>query len=138
MVWRDDGGCLVCGSQNAHGLHLQFTKTEDGAVADGVVPSHLQGFLGRSHGGIIAAVLDEAMYYAVAMRGMPGVATAEISVRYRKPLPTEEPFRVESRCERVTRRFAKASAVILVAGEVVAEAEGMFLPVPADIGFKGE
>jgi acyl-coenzyme A thioesterase PaaI-like protein len=137
-LWRDDGGCLVCGAENEHGLHLKFESTQDGARAEGVVPAHLQGFVGRSHGGIVAAVLDEAMYYAVAMGGTPGVATAEISVRYRRPLPTDATFEVEARRLRATRRFAKTQAVIRVAGEVVAEAEGTFLPVPSDIRFKGE
>lgn len=137
-IWRDDGGCLVCGPENEHGLQLHFEKTPDGARAEGAVPRHLQGFLGRSHGGIVAAVLDEAMYYAVALSGMPGVATAEISVRYRRPLPTEQPFRVEARCLRLSRRFAKTQATLSCGGEVVAEAEGTFLPVPSDIEIKGE
>ncbi len=137
-IWRDDGSCLVCGAENEQGLHLHFEKTDDGARAEGVVPAHLQGFVGRSHGGIVAAVLDEAMYYAVAMRGMPGVATAEISVRYRRPLPTEQVFQVDARCLRASRRFARTEAVIRVAGDVVAEAEGTFLPVPSDIEIKGE
>ncbi len=136
--WRDDGRCLVCGPENEYGLHLRFERSADGAYAEGVVPRHLQGFLGRSHGGIVAAVLDEAMYYAVALRGMPGVATAEISVRYRRPLPTEAAFRVEAKCLRATRRFAKAEAVIHAGGELVAEAAGTFLPVPSDIEIKGE
>ncbi len=137
-TWRDDGWCLVCGPENEHGLHLHFERTSDGACAEGVVPRHLQGFIGRSHGGIVAAVLDEAMYYAVALGGRPGVATAEISVRYRRPLPTEVPFRVEARCVRLTRRFATAEAAIRAGGELVAEATGTFLPVPSDIEIKGE
>jgi len=136
-MWRDDGACLVCGPQNPCGLHLHFARTENGAAAEGVVPAHLQGFVGRSHGGIVAAVLDEAMYYAVALAGLPGVATAEITVRYRRPLPTETPFRVEAECLRLSRRFAKTRAV-LSCGGLVAEAEATFLPVPSDIAIKGE
>ena len=137
-TWRDDGRCLVCGPENEHGLRLRFQRTADGASATGQVPEHLQGFASRTHGGIVAAILDEAMYYAVGLQGMPGVATAEISVRYRRPLPTGRDFLVEARCLRQTRRFAKTAASLTCDGELVAEAEGTFLPVPADIEIKGE
>lgn len=137
-TWRDDGRCLVCGPENRHGLQLHFTRTADGASTEGRVPEHLQGFVHRAHGGIVAAILDEAMYYAVALHGMPGVATAEISVRYRRPLPTGETFQAEAKCLRLGRRFAKTAAVLSCAGETVAEAEATFLPVPADVEIKGE
>lgn len=137
-TWRDDGRCLVCGPENEHGLHLRFMPAPQGASAEGVVPDHLQGFARRSHGGIVCAILDEAMYYAVAMQGMPGVATGEISVRYRRPLPTGEPFRVDAQCLRVTRRFAKTEATLRCGGEIVAQASGTFLPVPSDMEIKGD
>ena len=138
-TWRDDGRCLVCGPANAHGLHLTFRRGEDGeALAKGEVPEHMQGFVGRSHGGIVSAILDEAMYYAVALGGMPGVATAELKVRFLRPLPTATPFQVEARCLRRSRRFARTQAVLRVAGEPVAEAEATFLPVPSDIEIQGE
>ena len=137
-VWRDDGRCLVCGPENEHGLQLRFERTADGAAARGTVPEHLQGFTHRTHGGIVAAILDEAMYYAAALHGMPGVATAEISVRYRRPLPTGRPFLAEARCLRLSRRFAKTEATLTCDGELVAEADATFLPVPAEIEIKGE
>ncbi|MDA8344541.1 MAG: PaaI family thioesterase [Thermaerobacter sp.] len=130
-VWRDDGACLVCGPDNKSGLHLHFEYSAKGARAEGEVPSHLQGYAGTTHGGIVSAILDEAMYYAVAAQGMPGVATGELTVRYRGPLYTETPFVVEATCERRTRRFAKAKARILSEGRLAAEAEGLFLPVQA-------
>lgn len=132
-VWRDDGHCLVCGPDNSSGLHLHFDERPDGARAEGTVPAHLQGFSRTAHGGIVAAILDEAMYYATAAQGMAEVATAELTVRYRGPLHTDVPFVVEATCERRTRRFAKTKARILSEDRLVAEAEGLFLPVRADL-----
>ncbi len=131
-VWRDDGYCVVCGPDNASGMHLHFEHSAEGARAHGEVPAHLQGYAGTAHGGIVSAILDEAMYYAVAAQGMPGVATGELMVRYRAPLRTATPFTVEAACERRTRRFAKARSRIVAEGQVVAEAEGLFLPVKAE------
>lgn len=129
-VWRDDGRCLVCGPQNASGLALHFHADQQGARAQGEVPDHLQGFAGTAHGGIVAAILDEAMYYAVAGRGMTAVATGELKVRYRLPLPTGRTFAVEARCTRLGRRFARTEGSIRAEGELIATAEGIFLPVP--------
>jgi acyl-coenzyme A thioesterase PaaI-like protein len=131
-VWRDDGRCLVCGTDNATGLHLHFTYSPAGARAEGEVPPHLQGYAHTAHGGVVSAILDEAMYYAVAAQGMPGVATGELTVRYRAPLRTATPFTVEASCERRTRRFAKCTARIWSEGHLIADADGLFLPVQAE------
>lgn len=125
--WQDDHQCVVCGSRNAHGLQLQFHADAEGAAAEGVVPEHLQGYAGRVHGGVIAAILDDAMYYAIAAQGLSGV-TAEMKLRYRRPLDTGARFRVEAQCTKVTRRFGAATATLSCGGEVVAQAESIFMP----------
>ncbi|EQD40621.1 Thioesterase superfamily protein, partial [mine drainage metagenome] len=91
--WQDNGQCIVCGPRNEYGLHLHFKTGDDGAEAQGTVPEHLQGYAGRAHGGVIAAILDDAMFYAVAAKGLLGV-TAEMKVRFKRPLDTSRPFRV--------------------------------------------
>lgn len=123
--WADDGRCIVCGPHNASGMHLHFDCHDGVARAEGTVPPHLQGYAGRAHGGVIAAILDDAMFYAIAEVGL---ATAEMKVRFRRPLDTARPFRVEARCTRRTRRFGTATATLYSGGDVVAEAESIFMP----------
>ena len=53
--------CFVCGLENPYGLHLRFFDSEPGEViAEVTVPEQFQGYPGIVHGGIIAAMLDEA------------------------------------------------------------------------------
>jgi len=137
--WDGDELCLVCGPKNPSGLNLRFFADAEGARAEGSVPEHLQGYHGTTHGGIVAAILDEAMYYAIAAQGSTWVATGELTVRYHRPLPCGTPFSVEAQCLRSTRRFAKACASLRCEGAEVATATGLFLPVPHhDQGPKGE
>ena len=84
--------CFVCGVENQNGLRLAFYDTAPGRVeARWTAYSHFQGFPGIAHGGIIAAVLDEAATRTVF--GADGssrlVVTASLEIRYRKPVPLE-------------------------------------------------
>lgn len=86
---RDDRGCFVCGPENGIGLHLAFEFAEGVATTQfRPLPEH-QGYRGISHGGILATVLDEVMVYAAVSLGR-WAATAEMTVRYLRPAPTDE------------------------------------------------
>src|SRR3954452_18766193 len=59
-------GCLVCGRENPHGLHLSLhVDPAAGVIAVTFTPrpEHI-GFVGIVHGGVVATVLDEAMVWA--------------------------------------------------------------------------
>ena len=89
--------CFVCGVENPIGLHLKFYETAPGEVtADLNLPNIYQGYPGIVHGGIIAAMLDEAagrahMGPVEAPRFM---FTAKLDVRYRKNVPVGQPLRL--------------------------------------------
>ena len=53
--------CFVCGHRNPYGLHLFFRLGDNTIVADFQPREEHQGFPGVIHGGIVAAVLDEAL-----------------------------------------------------------------------------
>jgi hypothetical protein len=59
--------CFGCGLANVFGLHLELERRDDGAVAGRMfVKQDLQGPDGRSHPGVLAAALIEAMSLAGA------------------------------------------------------------------------
>ena len=76
-------GCLVCGRQNPHGLHLHLHVDEaTGAVETRFTPSaHHIGFEGIVHGGVLATVLDEAMVWAATWRGRRFCVCGEMNTR---------------------------------------------------------
>ncbi len=83
---EDRDTCFACGRDNPDGLQLPIVADEQGARFTWVVPEKYQGWVGIVHGGIVATMLDELMAWAVKPRGYSTV-TAEMSVRFRKPVP---------------------------------------------------
>lgn len=123
---RDDGYCFVCGMSNPSGLHLQ-PEAADGSCSFEWTPSReLQGWPGVTHGGVVTALLDEAMAYASMSLG-GRYATAEISVSFRRPVRTGVPALVRAKVEECRGRRVKASGEILQNGEVLASGSAVFI-----------
>jgi uncharacterized protein (TIGR00369 family) len=127
----DASHCFVCGSRNPIGLRLAFT-VRDGRVTAEFTPSDLHvGFTGIVHGGILAAVLDDAMAAVGFYQGEPTV-TARLSVRYRRPARPGERLHVEA--EETGRRgsISIGRATLRRAdGVVVADADAVLASAPA-------
>lgn len=122
----DDGNCFACGPDNPVGLRLQFGRAADGdGVRAGVtLAPQYQGWRGIAHGGIVMALLDEAMAHAAGFAGHRGV-TASVSVRFRKPVPLEEPVEVRGRIAWQRRNVLGVQATIFDGrGNVLVESEG--------------
>ncbi|MDR7523520.1 MAG: PaaI family thioesterase [Armatimonadota bacterium] len=121
---RDASTCFVCGPSNPIGLHVRFSRDAGRIVAE-FTPTDLHvGFAGMVHGGILAAVLDDALAAIGYIQGEPTV-TARLAVRFRRPASPGIPLRVEA--EETGRRGAlRLGRATLKApdGTVVAEAEG--------------
>lgn len=126
-------GCLVCGRANLHGLQAVFRINEEGAWSEVCPPRHLQGFDGTLHGGVIAAILDDAMWYTAHAKGF-FTMTAELLVRYKHPVPTGQPIRVQGRLDSHRGRLIELSARLTDSnGTVLAEGRGKFLCVPEGV-----
>ncbi len=127
-------GCLVCGRENLSGLRATFKLSPEGAWTEVTTPVHLQGFDGTLHGGVIAALLDDTMWYT-AFGGGYFTMTAELSVRYKKPVPIGIRVRTRGRVVQVRGRLVEVSARMEDAdsGLLFAEASGKFLCVPEEM-----
>ncbi len=127
--------CLVCGVENEAGLHGSFHELEGGELL-GVFrpgPEH-QSYPGRLHGGISSAMLDETIGRAVTI-AHPGTwgVTAELTVRFRKPVPLDGEIRVVGRITRDTSRLFEGSGeIVLGDGTVAVEARGKYVKMPLD------
>lgn len=81
-------GCFVCGTGNTAGLQLELYH-EDGVVTAEYVPkAEHSGYMDTVHGGIISAILDEVMVWAPWSATGKMFFTAEMTVRFSKPLKT--------------------------------------------------
>ncbi|MCA9151297.1 MAG: PaaI family thioesterase [Planctomycetales bacterium] len=129
--------CLVCGLENIAGLRASFYELEDEQLGAVFTPQdNHQGYPGRLHGGIAAALLDETIGRAIRMRHgdeLWGV-TIELTTRYRKPVPLNEPIRAVSRINKETRRHFEGTGEILLAdGTVAVEAHGRYFKMLIDM-----
>lgn len=93
---RVHGRCVVCGTENPAGLGVRFTVTDDGGV-QGVFAGDeaYEGYPGRMHGGLVAALLDAAMTNCLFARNCQAV-TAELIVRYRQAVEPNSPMIVRA------------------------------------------
>jgi uncharacterized protein (TIGR00369 family) len=126
----DDGLCFVCGQANEHGLKLAFRSAKGTMVAEFALPNDFQGYKNIIHGGIIAAILDEAMIQAAMAEGVLPV-TAEITVRFKHPLSAGRPAIVEATLTQNAPRIIKAHSRLSdkTSGVLIAEATAKMIPL---------
>ena len=127
--------CFVCGRQNPVGLKLRFYE-EPGAEqvrADLMIPSEYQGYPGVVHGGIVSTILDEVSGRAAMMRGGDErlLVTLRITVRFRRPTPTETALTAVGWVEQTSGIGAKVAGEIrLPDGKVTADCTSLLVEPP--------
>ena len=118
----DEGFCFGCGRNNPIGLKLKFTRDGDNIRAEFTPDRTHQGWPGLLHGGILGALLDEAMSNIAYASGHTCL-TATISIRIRQPINVAVPLVITAWItRRSTRLIETAGRVSLKDGAVVAEA----------------
>ena len=106
--------CWGC-SPMTDGLNFDWTFDGETLEAEYAVPERYQGAPGMAHGGIVAALLDEACGQVVRPSLSPAV-TSRLEIRYLAPVPVEEPLGISAELTGVEERRATAEATIQDAG----------------------
>lgn len=116
--------CFVCGENNPIGLKTRFSIDRDAqtSYARLTLRDDFQGWQDVVHGGILATLLDEACAYA-CLSDVDNCVTAEINVRYRKPVRVGATVEVFGRLLDSRRKVWKAEAQIKINGALHAEAQ---------------
>ncbi len=119
---------VVAGPANPMGLGAQHRYEDDVAVMEVTIGRAFEGAPGRSHGGILATLVDETMGYVLARHGVFAL-TGWLRIDYRDAAPIGVPVRarawLEGRDERKLTIRARVDA-----GEIhVADAEALFIAV---------
>lgn len=130
MELREEGNCFVCGRENSQGLGASFVLDPERGRAECrlTIPARFQGWEQVVHGGILATLLDEAGIYACRCFGQHFV-TAELAVKYRRPVPVETEVTVAAEVVKRRRRIFTVLARILDGDTVCAEAEGKIFQI---------
>lgn len=128
------GNCFGCGQSNMQGLRLRFRSLDDGWVETRVdVPAHLCGLDTVVHGGIQATILDEVTGVA-AQLALPDdatrapVVTAELAMRYRRPVPLDRPVVARAKVVGIDgRNFHVEGHIVGEDGEVLTSARSRWV-----------
>lgn len=122
--------CIICGSDNPIGLRLVFRSDVEGSIVEATVGPNWQGYRTMVHGGIVAGLLDDAMWHAIYQQTAERTVTAELTVRYKRPVPIDVALMIRGRVVRARTRLIMAAGEIRGgSGQLLAVAEGRFMPV---------
>ena len=134
--------CFVCGVKNIGGVHVNFyeTMTEDGQpeiLARFTGQDQHQGYPGRMHGGVITGILDETIGRGINIgegeNPMTWGVTAELTVRFRKPVPIGVELTARGRVTRdIHHLFEGTGEIYLPDGTVAATAHGKYIRLKLD------
>jgi uncharacterized protein (TIGR00369 family) len=130
--------CFVCGRDNPVGLKVRWENHAEAGEIRGElsVTESFNGYPGIVHGGIVAALLDEAAARALLLEGdfEDLMVTARLEVSYRRPTPTEAPLLVVGRLVRRGGTRAEAlTEVRLADGTVTAQAKALLVRPPDEV-----
>jgi len=126
-MMKTEDYCFVCGQKNPKGLKAIFNHANGSSRAEITLEPEYQGWSGIIHGGIIAALLDEACVYAGNSLGYHTV-TAELKIRFKNPVAPKEKIVVEAQANHIKSKLIETKAWIKnSAGSLIAEAEGKLI-----------
>lgn len=131
--------CFVCSLENEYGLKLRFfTQNAGRVVADYIIPECYQGYPGVAHGGVVAAMLDEAASRSLIMKDPNSSSnesrfmfTARLEIKYRRNVPVGKPIKIVGETVKDKGRTALAKAYLYdPEGSLLAEAEAVLIDIP--------
>ncbi len=122
-------GCYVCGPDNASGLQLDFHQRASSIEAPFTFAEEFSGAPTYVHGGIIMAVLDDAMAWAAIAIHEKFSVTASFESRFLRPVRTGQPHIVSATTEPMGSdglTMSMTGQVVRSDGRVCAEATGVY------------
>ncbi len=144
--WGFESNCFVCEPRNDAGLRIPFfhDKASETVTASFTLDGRFSGAPSYLHGGVLLAVIDEAMAWAAIAVAHRWAVTGETSTRFEHPVRVDRTYTVTARITERTaadastltataevtdvkgRRCAQSSATFVVLGEAqAAEAAGV-------------
>ena len=92
-----DAHCFGCSQKNPYGLKMQFYADDAALYSWLSVPTHLCGWDGIVHGGVLSTILDEIMSWSAIYKLHRVVMTKTMTIDFFKPVYIADGLRVEGR-----------------------------------------
>lgn len=131
------GVCFGCGPANPGGLQLRSHEVGGMLVATWRAEPVHEAFAGFVNGGILGTLIDCHGNWAATLGLMrrlgldapPPTVTAELSIRYRRPTPSDGPITLRAHVTDIDDRSATAEVVVEAGGVECATGIGRYVPV---------
>ena len=120
------GSCFICGEDNPKNIGITYFLDGENVVTEFTPTLSEQGPPNHTHGGCIAAVLDETMG-AVAWCAGHKVVAARLEIDYKKMVPLNEKVYVKAWVEKVEGRKVFTKSELTNKEQVLATGTGLFL-----------
>ncbi len=116
--WGFESNCFVCEPLNSAGLRIPFFHDEDaGVVTAGFeLDDRFSGAPAYAHGGVLLAILDEAMAWAAIAVANRWAMTGETTTRFAHPVRVGRAYRVIAR---ITQAPRDGSSTLRASAEIV-------------------
>lgn len=119
--------CFGCSPRNPIGLKISFEVNSDGVRGEFTSHKDHEGPPGFVHGGILGAILDEALSYLARSSMQHDMRTIKETITFRNASPIGEKLEVTAHIKEEKSRVFVVTAKVLNSKGIVAEAEGMLL-----------
>jgi acyl-coenzyme A thioesterase PaaI-like protein len=113
--WGFESNCFVCEPRNTAGLRIPFHHDVDGesVVADFTLDEQFSGAPRYVHGGVLLAILDEAMAWATIAVAERFAVTQETTSRFERPVKVGRQHVVRAWIDGADGRLIRTQAEIV-------------------------
>lgn len=129
--------CYGCGPANDAGLHIRSYPEGDTCVCEWTPDPKFQAFPGTLYGGLIGCLFDchcnwTGSHHIMKANGLehpPCTVTAEFSVKFLKPTPSDKPVRIVAKVVESKEDRAVVEGELFSDGVLCATSRGKFVAV---------
>ncbi len=121
--------CVVSGQENPLGIAASGFRDKDEAVINVTLGAAFEGAPNRAHGGIVAALFDDAMGMILNIIETPAF-TGKLTINYLAPTPVGQQLEFRAKCDQIDGRKIYVSAKATHDKKVIATADAIFISVP--------
>ena len=119
---------IVSGSANPMGLGATLWREGETSFMEVSLGKAFEGAPGRSHGGVVAALIDETMGLVLAIHDLLAF-TGRLDITYHAPTPIDTPLIARATLERRNGRKLHLEASVKAHDVMVASATALFIAV---------
>ncbi|HPP06291.1 MAG TPA: PaaI family thioesterase [Syntrophorhabdaceae bacterium] len=118
--------CFFCGPATG-GLGLEMQCADGAVFCQFTANQRFEGYNGMMHGGIVAGILDEVMWWALFVETKIIAATTKMEIEYKRPVISKETYRARGQVLRLIHNTYHVSGIIETpSGQLCARANGYF------------